>query len=120
VKELAPETLEEIVRRLVEALDPVGIYLFGSHAGGSPHKDSDVDLLVVVEESDVPNWELAHRGQMSLWGLCIPTDIIVCRTSEMDKWSRVPCNLLHTVAEKGRLVYAADEHNQTPSRAGLR
>ena len=120
MKELTAETLEEIVRRLVEALDPVGIYLFGSHAEGSPHGDSDVDLLVVVEDSDVPNWELAHRGQMSLWGMCIPTDIIVCRTSEMDKWSRVPCNLLHTVAERGRLVYVAEEHNQTPSRAGLR
>jgi len=109
VKELSPETLEEIVRRLVEALHPVGIYLFGSHAGGSPNADSDVDLLVVVEETNVPNAELEHRGHMSLWGLRTPTDVIVCTTREMEKWARVPCNLLHTVSEKGRLVYAARE-----------
>jgi predicted nucleotidyltransferase len=105
--ELSQELLAEIVRRLVDALHPVGIYLFGSHASGNPHKDSDVDLLVVVEAEDEPNAELEHRGHMSLWGLCVPVDLIVCTVADMEKWSEVPCNLLHTVAQKGRLVYAA-------------
>ena len=109
MKQLAPETLEEIVRRLVEALDPVGIYLFGSHAGGSPHRDSDIDLLVVVEETGVSRRELAFLGRKSLRGLCIPVDLIVRTTADMAKWSDVPCNLLHTVAERGRLVYVAED-----------
>ena len=107
MKDLSPELLNEIVRRLVDALDPVGIYLFGSHAGGTPGPDSDVDLLVVVEQAEEAKAELAHRGEMSLWGLCIPVDLIVCTVADMDKWSGVPCNLLHTVAEKGQLVYDA-------------
>ena len=109
MKELSPETLEEIVRRLVEALHPVGIYLFGSHAGGSPNADSDVDLLVVVGQTDMPNRELARLGRKSLWGMCIPVDLIVCTAAEMDKWSKVGCNLLHIVSEKGRPVYAAGD-----------
>ena len=107
MKKLRPELLDEIVRRLVDALHPVGIYLFGSHAGGEPTKDSDVDLLVVVERAEEPKAELEHRGRMSLWGLCVPVDLIVCTVADMDKWSGVPCNLLHTVAEKGQLVYGA-------------
>ena len=107
MKDLSPELLEEIVRRLVEALHPVGIYLFGSHASGTPDKDSDVDLLVVVAEAEAPKAEIEHRGRMSLWGLCVPVDLIVCTLADMDKWSRVPCNLLHTVSEKGQLVYGA-------------
>ena len=109
MKELPRELLDEIVRRLVEALRPVGIYLFGSHAAGAADRDSDVDLLVVVEEPDAATRELARRGRRSLWGMCVPVDVIVCTTAEMDKWSQVGCNLLHTVAEKGRLVYAAKD-----------
>jgi predicted nucleotidyltransferase len=105
MKDLAPELLDEIVRRLVDALDPVGIYLFGSHAGGEPDKDSDVDLLIVVEDPEASCRELARQGRRSLWGMCVPADLIVCTTADVEKWSRVACNLLHTVAEKGRLVY---------------
>ena len=107
MKDLSPELLNEIVRRLVEALQPVGVYLFGSHAGGTPTKDSDVDLLVVVADPRADCRELSRRGRMSLWGLCIPVDLIVCTTADMEKWGNVNCNLLHTVAQKGRLVYAA-------------
>jgi predicted nucleotidyltransferase len=46
---LTPLFLQEIVRRIVEAVDPVKIILFGSYAYGIPHKDSDVDILVIME-----------------------------------------------------------------------
>jgi predicted nucleotidyltransferase len=88
-------------------LDPVAIYLFGSHAGGKPDPDSDIDLLVVVRESDRECRELARLGRRSLWGLRVPVDLVVCTEEEMKKWSPVPCNLLHTVARKGRAIYAA-------------
>lgn len=107
MKALSPELLDEIVRRLVEALDPAEIRLFGSHASGTPDKGSDVDLLVVVDEPEVASSELERRGHMGLWGIRVPVDLIVCTTAELAKWRRVPCNLLHTVAEKGRLIYAA-------------
>ncbi len=108
MKELPQALLDEIVRRLVDALHPVGIYLFGSHATGRPDRDSDVDLVAVVPDTDVPPRELARKGRRSLWGLCLPVDLIVCTASEMQKWSQVPCNLLHTVAERGRALYAAE------------
>jgi predicted nucleotidyltransferase len=50
---LSPEELEqkldEIVRRLRDALDPVAIYFFGSYAYGTPQSHSDIDLRVVAE-----------------------------------------------------------------------
>jgi len=107
MKVLAEETLREIARRLVEVLHPTKVYLFGSHAGGTPDSDSDVDLLVVVPDTDVSQRDLARLGRKSLWGMRIPVDIVVCTTSEMDKWSKASCNLMHTVATKGRLIYAS-------------
>ena len=51
--------------------------------------------------------ELARQGRKSLWGMGVPVDLVVCTTSEMDKWSGIGCNLIHTVAQKGRQLYAA-------------
>ena len=104
---LSPELLDEIVRRLAEALHPLGIYLFGSQADGTAGEDSDIDLLVVVPDTDVPTRELAVQGELSLWGLKLPVDLIVCSQSEMAKWSQVPCNLIHTIYQEGRPVYVA-------------
>lgn len=34
--------------QIVQAFGPEQIILFGSHAYGTPHADSDVDLLVIM------------------------------------------------------------------------
>ena len=45
------EKLAEIVSRLRAALSPVAIYFFGSYAYGTTNRHSDIDLLVVIEDS---------------------------------------------------------------------
>ena len=49
------QALSEVVRRLVQALDPREIWLFGSRAEDRNAPDSDFDLLVVT-------WPLRARG----------------------------------------------------------
>ena len=107
MKECPEDLLDEIVRRLVSALHPVRVYLFGSHASGTPDRDSDIDLLVVVPDTVPSGREVARAGRKSLWGLRVPVDLVVCTASEMQKWSRVSCNVIHTAVEKGRLLYAS-------------
>lgn len=107
MKEASAELLRQIVQRLVETLSPWQIYLFGSHAYGYPDRDSDIDLLVVVPDAEIPTRELTRRGRQSLWGLCVPVDLLVCTRLEMEKWGPVCCNPIHTVIQKGRLLYAA-------------
>ncbi len=107
MKACSDELLDEIVGRVVDALHPARVYLFGSHAEGNPEADSDIDLLVVVPDTSDPPREMARRGRKSLWGMAVPVDLIVCTDSEVEKWSRVHCNLIHTAVEKGRLLYAS-------------
>lgn len=40
--------INTILKRLVRNLDVVKIILFGSYISGKPTKDSDLDLLVIV------------------------------------------------------------------------
>ncbi|MBI3370790.1 MAG: nucleotidyltransferase domain-containing protein [Betaproteobacteria bacterium] len=52
MKTIPSELLEQAVERLKAEFQPEQIFLFGSHAWGTPHDDSDVDLMVIVRESD--------------------------------------------------------------------
>ena len=49
---IAPDLLQEIIQRLVAEFQPNTIFLFGSHAWGEPTEESDLDLLVIVPESE--------------------------------------------------------------------
>jgi len=109
VKTFSKELLNEIVRRLADALHPEEIYLFGSQASGVTDANSDVDILVVVPETDVSHRALARRGRKSLRGMGVPIDLVVCTVAEKEKWAGVPCNLIHTAAQEGRQVYAAGD-----------
>ncbi|MFH1862857.1 MAG: nucleotidyltransferase domain-containing protein, partial [bacterium] len=43
--------LQQITRLAVEHFHPEKIILFGSHAWGTPHPDSDIDLLVIMKST---------------------------------------------------------------------
>ena len=42
------DLLQAATQRLVAEFQPEEIYLFGSHAWGTPGQDSDIDLMVIV------------------------------------------------------------------------
>jgi len=49
--------IDSTLNDIVESLKPIGLeklILFGSYAYGQPHKDSDIDLLVVTSDDFIP------------------------------------------------------------------
>jgi predicted nucleotidyltransferase len=101
------ELVERIVSRLVAALSPREIYLFGSQARGEAGAHSDLDFLIVVDDDAGDPHDLAGRGWLALKGLKVPVDLVVLHQREMDKWSPVRFSLPHTVKQRGKLVHAA-------------
>ncbi len=65
MQEVSPLLLQEITHRLVDEFQPEQIILFGSHAWGKPDKDSDLDLLVIVSQSDLPPTRRAMHAHRS-------------------------------------------------------
>ena len=49
--------LDKLKKLIINAVPVEQIYLFGSYAYGNPHKDSDLDLYVIIKD-DVPMREL--------------------------------------------------------------
>jgi predicted nucleotidyltransferase len=53
MNEAVQAELDKLKELIVRAIPVEQIYLFGSFAYGTPHKDSDLDLYVVIKD-DVP------------------------------------------------------------------
>jgi len=97
--------LEEIVRRLVEALKPEQIILFGSYAYGEPNKDSDVDLLIIVSDSDESRYRRSCQAYRALRGIMIPTDLLVLTRAEVEYKVNVLSSLISQAVRQGRVLY---------------
>jgi predicted nucleotidyltransferase len=97
--------IEEVRQRLMQSLHPERIVLFGSHAWGVPGPDSDLDLLVIVAESDLPPHKRAQAAYRSLSGLGVPCDVIVHTRAEVERLDRVPTSLTHRALREGRVLH---------------
>ena len=99
--------LAEIVRRLVEALHPERIYLFGPRARDDAGLDSDYDLMVVVPHLTQPAYRLAQRAHSVLWGLGTAAVILVWSRDAFDGRLHLKASLPATVLREGTLLHAA-------------
>jgi uncharacterized protein len=66
MKTLDTDVLAVMTRRLVEEFHPEQIILFGPHAWGTPNNDSDIDLFVIVPESDLSPTQRVTRACRAL------------------------------------------------------
>lgn len=98
--------LKEITDRLIKAYNPVSIYLFGSHAWGNPHEDSDVDILIVVDKLTLKPWEAQSFGYHILFDVDVPKDLVVFPLAEFEIRSQSKSSLFYKIKQKGVMLYA--------------
>ena len=96
--------LAEIVRRLVEAVDPDRIILFGSRARGDHRPDSDVDLMI-VKPSDAPPQRRVIPAYQALSDLDVSKDILWYTPEEIQDWSAVKYHVATRAMREGRVIY---------------
>jgi predicted nucleotidyltransferase len=105
VKTVSLELLDEVTRRLANEFRPEGIWLFGSHAWGAPDEGSDLDLFVVVPESNEPPVQRMRRAHRCLRGLGLAKDVVVKTREEFDRLRALPSTLDYLVFHRGRKLY---------------
>ena len=99
------EVIAEMTQRLVQEFAPEQVILFGSHAWGQPDKDSDVDLFVVVSNSDETPFQRGIRARRVLRGLDTPKDLLVETRSELERRRSVVASLENLILKSGRQLY---------------
>ena len=103
------EAITEITRRLVEACQPVRVYLFGSAARGDDGSDSDLDFLVVVPDDASEDVMRAVGLYHAIRGVGYAVDIVPWRKTDFEgRAAYVVASLPATVVREGRLLYDAE------------
>lgn len=99
------ELLEEVIRRLVEGLQPDQIILFGSYAYGQPTEGSDLDLMIIVSESSEPAHRRDQKAYRCVGAVGVSKDLLVLTREEFEEQARVVTSLARRVKEKGTVLY---------------
>lgn len=102
---LDPNVLDEIVRRVVEVVQPERIILFGSAARGEMTKHSDVDILVVKQGVDALDAMGSIYG--NLYGVGVAVDAIVVSTEALERYKDSPALVYKPALQEGKVVYDA-------------
>ena len=98
--------IPEMTERIVRAFDPVKIILFGSRARGTASTDSDLDLLVVLDDP-LPNKREATIAILrALRGLIVSVDIVVTTPRDIERRGDVIGSVLRPALREGTLLYA--------------
>ncbi len=104
---ISEEIIQEVVKRLVDVYNPLEIYLFGSYAWGHPDEESDLDLLIVVSESDKKRYKRSLPASYALKDLMVAKDVIVLTKKEFEKYGGDISTLSYKIKQKGKKVYAS-------------
>lgn len=102
---ISEEKIEEVKNRLIDTYHPLEIYIFGSYAWGIPEEDSDLDLLVVVQDLKKDRYETLVEGHRALMGMGIPKDILVYSKKEFEEHAKDIGSICYRVKNKGKKIY---------------
>lgn len=93
------------VGRLADELHPVAIYLFGSRASGRAREDSDVDLCIIVPDSDEARHKISERAYLCMREAPVSKDLYVVKESAFRKRSKWLNAIEREVGDSGKLLY---------------
>ena len=101
-----PKVIESLVQKIVEAVHPLRIILFGSYTRDKASTESDIDVLVVMPEG-VHCRRTAQLLYRQIRGLGVPFDILVTTPGALEKHKDNIGLIYRTVLKEGREIYAA-------------
>src|SRR3954465_8496027 len=94
--------IKRFLRQVSSQFQPEKIILFGSHAYGQPHADSDVDILVVMPARN--EIDQAVRIDRAIDPF-FPLDLIVCSPKNVAWRLEEGDSFLREVMAKGKVLY---------------
>ena len=97
--------LDEIVRRIVGAVRPEKIILFGSGARGNRDADSDWDILIVKQCEK--RRQIVASVYLSLIGVGHAVDVVVATPEDLERYGSVQAMILEPALREGLVLYAA-------------
>lgn len=99
--------LRILVDRLVAALDPQEIWLFGSRARGEAAPDSDFDLFVVARPDGTFGSDDYLAVDRAVQDTRVGCDVVPCSAEDFTEAAAWPTTLVAEILRTGRRLYQA-------------
>ncbi len=95
--------IDDVARQIAEKFHPLKIILFGSYAYGTPRRESDVDLLIVMETNikEIQQEILILKNIEHRFGL----DILVKTPKTFNERIKMGDTFLKEISQKGKILY---------------
>ncbi len=104
----APSETDDAIRQMVEIIvdgwDPVQVILFGSRARGDHRDDSDVDLLVVLDEVE-DYWGQSSEIETALACTQTPRDVKLATPADVVRKATVAGTIERAAMVEGRTLH---------------
>jgi predicted nucleotidyltransferase len=101
----APLVPPELLDPVVAYFNPRRVILFGSVARGDAGPDSDIDLLVIVDDDTPPEKVTRRAGFESRRSYHEPVDVIPVREATFRRKSKIAGTLSRAATLEGVIVY---------------
>jgi uncharacterized protein len=103
--------LNEIIHNLL-IVNPLKVILFGSYATYKFNKESDIDLVVILDTENIPETydqklELKVQVRDSIYELSrkIPIDLIVYTNGEFEVLKKLQTSFFNEIMDTGKILY---------------
>ena len=96
--------VRDIVRSIVDTVQPEKVILFGSQPRGDARPNSDFDVLV-IKQSDEPRYRRSVPLYVALADLPVEVEVMVYTPEEVHEWSQVPQAFVTTAVREGTTIY---------------
>lgn len=101
-RDIPRRVIRRYARQVAERFLPDKIILFGSHAYGKPHEDSDVDILVIMPARNEIDQRVRIRRAVSA---PFPMDLLVHTPKNMEWRLAAGDSFLMEIMSKGKVLY---------------
>lgn len=103
-KTISFNLIKQSAERIARALHPKKIILFGSYAHGRPHRDSDVDLLIVLKEKRKTHHRYEEVSKL-LEPRTFPVDLLVRTSREIRHRLKIGDTFIQDILGRGKVLY---------------
>ena len=102
---ISSQQIKQVAAKIVKDYKPEKIILFGSHAWGKPHRDSDVDLFI-VKKSKKRRLDRDYELRIKLFGHGFPPlDLLIYTPLEIQKRLEIQDFFIQDILSQGKVLY---------------
>ena len=102
----------EIITEKLKSINPYLIILFGSYAYGTPHEDSDIDILVVTQDDFMPRtfserleFRLSIKKIIRETAKKLPVDLLIYSRPMFKKFKELNSSFAKEILSNGKKLY---------------